>query len=56
MFSFMYVGLLLWQRGMIHFILNDGSISTIALNGTTHEQKTMAIPFKIETVIPYYTT
>ena len=56
MFSSMYVDLLLWHRGMIHFILNDGFMTTIALNGTIYRQKTMDIPFKIVTVIPYYTT
>ena len=50
------VSLLLWHRGMIYSILNNGSISTIEVDGTIHEQITMEIPFELGSVIPYYTT
>ena len=55
-FHSLYADLLLWQRGMIYSIMNNGSISTIVLDGTIHKQNTMDISFKILTVIPYYTT
>jgi hypothetical protein len=37
----------------MHLILNNGSISRIGMEGALSKQEITAVPFKVESVIPY---
>ena len=45
--------LLLWYRGEMHLILNNGSISIIGKDGGLLKQEITTVPFEVESVIPY---
>lgn len=47
------LALLLWYRGDMHLILNNGSISRIGEEGALSKQEITTVPFKVESVIPY---
>ena len=45
--------LLLWYRGDMHLVWNNGYISRIGEKGALSKQEITAVPFKVESVIPY---
>ena len=45
--------LLLWYRGEMYLLLNNGSISIIGKDGGLLKQEITIVPFGVESVIPY---
>ena len=48
-----YLALLLWYRGDMYLIFNNGSISIIGKDGGLLKQEITIVPFGVESVIPY---
>jgi hypothetical protein len=45
--------LLLWNRGDMYLMFNNGSISIIGKDGGLLKQEITIVPFEVESVIPY---